>query len=110
MTTAPGDPLSYVPQIMAAYEKVISNTKGSLIYATEAGELLNSAKKAIAKKGEWLRWLGHNLLAIPQTTASLYMRLAENKEVIDKQRLLTLSMKWFEHTQQPSLLLCQRQL
>ena len=87
MTTAPGDPLSYVPQIMAAYEKVISNTKGSLIYATEAGELLNSAKEAIAKKGEWLRWLGHNLPAIPQTTASLYMRLAENKEVIDKQRV-----------------------
>ena len=68
-------------------QKVISNTKGSLIYATEAGELLNSAKKAIAKKGEWLRWLGHNLPAIPQTTASLYMRLAENKEVIDKQRV-----------------------
>ena len=77
---------SYVPQIRAAYEKVINASRGSLNYAIEAGELLNSAKAAMAKGG-WLRWLGHNLPDIPQTTASLYMRLAENKNVIDKQRV-----------------------
>ena len=90
MVTTPttGDrALSYVPKIIAAYDKVISATKGSLDYAIEAGELLNSAKDALPKKGEWLRWLGHNLPNIPQTTASLYMRLAENKDVIDKQRV-----------------------
>jgi hypothetical protein len=78
---------SYVPQIRAAYEKVINASRGSLNYAIEAGELLNSAKQAMATKGGWLRWLGHNLPDIPQTTASLYMRLAENKNVIDKQRV-----------------------
>jgi hypothetical protein len=79
--------LSYVPKIIAAYDKVINSTKGSLDYAIQAGELLNSAKEALPKKGGWQRWLGHNLPNIPQTTASLYMRLAENKGVIDKQRV-----------------------
>jgi hypothetical protein len=79
--------LSYVQRIIAAYEKATNATKGSLAHAIEAGELLNSAKEALPKKGEWLRWLGHNLPNIPQTTASLYMRLAENKNVIDKQRV-----------------------
>jgi 2-oxoglutarate dehydrogenase complex dehydrogenase (E1) component-like enzyme len=86
--TATGDKaLSYVPKIIAAYQKTISASNGSLAHAIEAGELLNSAKEALPKKGGWLRWLGHNLPDIPQTTASLYMRLAENKNVIDKQRV-----------------------
>jgi hypothetical protein len=79
--------LAYVPKIIAACDKVANATKGSLDYAIEAGDLLNSAKDALPKKGGWLRWLGHNLPDIPQTTASLYMRLAENKAVIDKQRV-----------------------
>jgi len=90
MVTTPttGDQaLSDVPKIMTAYDKVISASRGSLDYAIEAGDLLNSAKNSLAKKGEWLRWLGHNLPNIPQTTASLYMRLAENKNVINKQRV-----------------------
>ena len=68
-------------------DKVANASKGSLDYAIEAGDLLNSAKDALPKKGGWLRWLGHNLPTIPQTTASLYMRLAENEAVIDKQRV-----------------------
>jgi len=76
-----------VPKTIAAYDKVTNATKGSLAHAIEAGELLNSAKDALPKKGEWLRWLGHNLPTIPQTTASLYKRLAENKNVIDQQRV-----------------------
>jgi hypothetical protein len=44
---------SYVPQIRAAYEKVINASRGSLNYAIEAGELLNSAKQAMATKGGW---------------------------------------------------------
>jgi hypothetical protein len=79
--------LSYVPKIIAAYDKAINSTKGSLDYAIEAGELLNSAKEALPKKGGWLRWLGSNLPNIPERTASLYMRLAENKAVIDQQRV-----------------------
>ena len=90
MVTTPttGDrALSYVPKIMEAYDKAANATKGSLTYATEAGKLLNSAKDALPRKGEWLRWLGSNLPTIPQTTASLYMRLTENEALIDKQRV-----------------------
>jgi hypothetical protein len=86
--TATGDKaLSYVPQIIAAHEKVTTASKGSLNHAYEAGELLNSAKEALGKKGGWLRWLGSNLPNIHERTASLYMRLAENKAVIDQQRV-----------------------
>jgi hypothetical protein len=87
VTTPTTDPLSYVPQIMDAYDKAAKASKGSLAYAIEAGDLLNSAKKALGKTGKWLRWLGHNLPDVPQETASLYMRLAENKDVIDQQRV-----------------------
>jgi hypothetical protein len=91
MTTAPtttGDKaLSYVPQIIAAHEKATTATSNSLAYAFEAGELLNSAKEALPKKVGWLRWLGHNLPNIPERTASLYMRLATNKDDIDRQRV-----------------------
>jgi hypothetical protein len=86
-TTVGDKALSYVPQIRAAYEKVINASRGSLNHAIEAGEYLNQAKATMAKKGGWLRWLGTNLPDIPQTTASLYMRLAEHKNVIDKQRV-----------------------
>jgi hypothetical protein len=86
-TTGGDKALSYLPQITALHEKIINASKGSLTYALEAGELLNSARQAIAKKGEWLRWLGTNLPSIPQTTASLYMRVAENKNVINQQRV-----------------------
>jgi hypothetical protein len=86
--TATGDKaLSYVPKIIAAHDKVINAIKGSLTHAYEAGELLNSAKEALGKKGGWLRWLGSNLPNIHERTASLYMRLAENKAVIDQQRV-----------------------
>jgi hypothetical protein len=87
MTTTGDKALSYVPKIIAAYNNATNASKGSLSFAIEAGELLNSAKEALPKKGGWLRWLGHHLPNIPQTTASLYMRLAENKNVIDKQRV-----------------------
>ena len=46
--------LSYVPKIIAAYDKAANASKGSLSYAIEAGELLNSAKEALPKKGGWL--------------------------------------------------------
>jgi len=76
-----------VSKIIAACQQVTDASNGSLRHAIEAGELLNSAKQALPKKAGWLRWLGSNLPTIPQTTASLYMRLAKNKDVIDKQRV-----------------------
>jgi hypothetical protein len=79
--------LSYVPQIMAACAKVIDQTKGSLTYAIQAGELLNSAKAALPKRVGWERWLGQNLPDIPPRTANLYMRLATHKTQIDRQRV-----------------------
>jgi hypothetical protein len=85
MTT--GDNKALVSQINAAHEKATNATKGSLAAAIEAGDLLNSAKDALPKKGGWLRWLGHNLPNIPERTATLYMKLAAHKNVIDRQRV-----------------------
>ena len=84
---APADLATYPPKILAAYEQSVNASKGSLNYAIEAGGYLNLAKEAMPKKGEWLFWLGHNCPDIPQTTASLYMRLAKSKTEIDKQRV-----------------------
>jgi hypothetical protein len=89
MTTPPttaDKALSLVPQIRAACDKATNATRGSLTYAIEAGDLLNSAK-ALPKKVGWLRWLEHNLPDVPERTATLYMRLAEHKASIDQQRV-----------------------
>jgi hypothetical protein len=77
---------SLIPQIRDAYKKVIEASKGTLGHAFECGRLLNLAKKGMQEKA-WQSWLRDNFPQIPQTTASLYMRLAANKDVIDKQRV-----------------------
>src|SRR5262249_12431177 len=47
--------------------------------AIKAGDALNAAKDAVGH-GAFSIWRQQNLPQIPQTTASLYMRLAEYKE------------------------------
>jgi DUF3102 family protein len=78
-----GKALTLIPQIKEAHERVESSQQTSynqaLEYAIKAGDLLKLAKETVGH-GEWSKWRQQNLPQIPQTTASLYMRLAENKE------------------------------
>jgi hypothetical protein len=75
--------LTLIPQIKEAHEKAESCQQTSynqaLEYAIKAGELLILAKEAVGHGG-WATWRQQNLPSIPQTTASLYMRLAEHKD------------------------------
>ena len=75
--------LSLIPGIKEAHEKAEAAQQTSynqaLEYAIKAGELLMLAKEAVGHGG-WANWRQQNLAGIPQTTASLYMRLAEHKE------------------------------
>jgi|SRR5262249_1832082 len=79
---------SYVPQILEAHKKVVeaerSGHQRSLDAAIAAGELLNAAKEAIKGQFKWSEWRTEYLRDIPQTTASLYMRLAKNQDRLRK--------------------------
>src|SRR5258708_13605080 len=74
--------LSFVPQILDAHDKALSaqrsGFKSSLDHAIDAGELLEKAKETVGSG--WTKWREQHLPKIPQTTASLYMRLAKNKD------------------------------
>ena len=75
--------LSFVGQIMTAYKKAAKAESEALPHAIECGKFLNLAKENVkAAKGKWLPWLKENCPEIPQTTASLYMRLAEKQDAI----------------------------
>src|SRR5262249_26866176 len=75
--------LSYVPQIIEAHKQVLAAERSgharSLDVAIAAGKLLNDAKDAIKGKFKWKEWRSEYLKEVPQTTASLYMRLAKNE-------------------------------
>jgi hypothetical protein len=83
--------LLVIPRIKEAHEKAEAAQQTSytqaLEYAIKAGELLTQAKDAVGH-GKWAAWRQQNLANIPQTTASLYMRLAEPK---NKDRLKEIS-------------------
>src|SRR5215475_12342079 len=74
--------LSLVPEIKSAHEEAEKCQRSShgqaLEYAIKAGDALILAKEAVGH-GAFSIWRQQNLPQIPQTTASLYMRLAENK-------------------------------
>lgn len=84
----PDKALSFVPQIIAAHDKAVAaqqtGFKQSLEQAIACGELLLKAKETVkantSPRRKWSDWREEHLPKIPQTTASLYMRLAENKE------------------------------
>ena len=77
---------SFVDPINTAYREVVKAESGALPHAIKCGEFLNLAKENLKadKGGKWLDWLKANCPDIPQTTASLYMRLAENKAKVSK--------------------------
>src|SRR5262249_877958 len=76
-------PLSLVQEIKSAHEEAEKCQRSShgqaLEYAIKAGDALILAKEAVGH-GAFSIWRQQNLPHIPQTTASLYMRLAEHKE------------------------------
>jgi Protein of unknown function (DUF3102) len=82
--------LLLIPKIKEAHEKTEAAQQTSynqaLEYAIKAGELLTAAKEAVGHGG-WSAWRQQNLANIPQTTASLYMRLAEHKEKFKETRI-----------------------
>ena len=91
MSDQPDKALTFVPQILAAHQAYIDAQKGTLDHAFKAGDLLNRAKETVVadnggKKGTWEDWRGRNLKGIPQTTASMCMRLATNEPEIRKQQ------------------------
>jgi hypothetical protein len=85
--------LSYVPQIIEAHKRVVdaerSGHQRSLDAAIAAGKLLNAAKEAVKGQFKWSEWRSEYLKDVPQTTASLYMRLAKNQDRLRKPDLAT---------------------
>ena len=77
---------SFIDQINAAYREVVKAEGSALPHAIRCGEFLNLAKENLKaeKGGKWSDWLAANCTEIPETTASLYMRLAENKKLAAK--------------------------
>src|SRR6516225_7888294 len=80
--------LSYVAQIIEAHKQVVaaerSGHQRSLDAAIAAGELLNAAKEAIKGQFKWSEWRSEYLKDLPQTSASLYIRLAKNQDRLRK--------------------------
>ena len=82
MTTR--SPASFIDQIKAEYREVVKAESGALPHAIKCGEFLNLAKENLKaeKGGKWSEWRETNCSEISQETASLYMRLAENKKLV----------------------------
>jgi hypothetical protein len=77
---------SFIDQIKAEYREVAKAEATALPHAIRCGEFLNLAKENLKaeKGGKWLEWLKTNCPEIAQTTASLYMRLAEHKKKVER--------------------------
>jgi hypothetical protein len=67
-------------RITTAHEQVGLAARNALEHAMAAGDLLAEAKDRVGH-GRWETWL--KILNIPPRTASHYMRLAENRELIE---------------------------
>src|SRR6516162_2274345 len=76
--------LSLVPQIREAHEEAEKCQRSShgraLEYAIKAGDALTLAKEAVGH-GAFSIWRQQNLPHIPPRTATLYMQLAEHKDM-----------------------------
>jgi hypothetical protein len=68
-------------RIADAHAQVGSATASSLKHALDAGDMLIEARGHIGR-GQWLDWLQKP--GIPQTTASLYVRLAKKRKEIEQ--------------------------
>ena len=70
-------------RIVAEHQAVSTALKDSVRHAIAAGELLIEAKGQL-KHGQWLPWLKDHC-TISERTAQLYMRVAKNREEVEKQ-------------------------
>jgi len=70
-------------RIRIEHEAVSTALKDSVRHAIVAGELLVEAKAQL-KHGQWLPWLADHC-TISERTAQLYMRVAKNREEVEKQ-------------------------
>src|SRR5262245_5516977 len=84
--------LSLIHPIREAHEKATSAQQQGYAQSLEAaincGELLEKAKEAVGT-GNWSKWRDKHLPDVPQSTASLYMRLAKNKDRFKERALAT---------------------
>jgi hypothetical protein len=81
--STPADPpkaLSYVPQIKAAYAELLATNESKLACAVRLGALLNDAKDALGKKGNWMEFRAAHFREISHSTANVYMQLAKHKD------------------------------
>jgi hypothetical protein len=79
---------SFVDLINAAYRDVVKAETGALPHALKCGDYLNRAKESVKseKKSKWSEFLEMNCPDISQETASVYMRLDEYKDLIEKKK------------------------
>jgi hypothetical protein len=84
---------SFIDRIKIEYREVTKAEQNALPHAIKCGELLILAQENLAQdnsgknkieKVKWLDWLRANCPEIAQETASLYMRLAKNKDKLGK--------------------------
>jgi hypothetical protein len=68
--------LTFVGQIMDAYNAAEKAGSDALRYALECGKHLNAAKADVGKS-KWKKWRDKNLPAVSEETERLYRRLAE---------------------------------
>jgi hypothetical protein len=78
--------LTFAAQINELQEEILKSDKGKLQHAIDAGELLIRAKETVGAR-KWSAWRDEHCPHVPQTTASLYMRLATHKAIFSKQRV-----------------------
>jgi hypothetical protein len=73
---------SFLPQILDAWANVQKAEGDTLKCAIDCGNALNLAKENVeAERKKWGSWLKTNT-QIPQTTASLYMRLDTHRDLL----------------------------
>lgn len=75
---------SYIPQIQAAYDDVVTAEGSALEEKIKLGKLLTGAKEAV-QHGKWKAWFGeHFSETISYRSAAVYMQLAANIKKLGK--------------------------
>jgi len=78
-------------KIATAHSRSEATLRKSVLYAREAGEFLIEAKRHVPV-GKWGAWIRKNL-PFSHATANLYMRLADNWDRLDSERVKNLSLR-----------------
>jgi hypothetical protein len=84
---------AFVDLINDEYREIIKAESGALPHALKCGDYLNRAKESVKseKRQKWSEWLKLNCPDISQETASVYMRLDEFKDLIQKKKAKTIA-------------------